>query len=347
LVTTDIDAGSSDLGYAVLIQADGKIVVVGVALVSGTNDFAVTRYNADGSLDTTFDTDGKVTTDFAGDLDQISAGAIQADGKIVAVGRALVAGNYDIALARYSADGSLDTTFDTDGKLNTDFAGETDIGYGVGIQVDGKIVVAGRGGVSGNRLFALARYNPDGSLDPAFSGDGRLTTAFTGNFDQAFAAAIQEDGRILAAGFAGPDVALARYQADAADLVLTKTGPAGRVPTGRNMTYTLAITNNGPDASSGVTVTDQLPPTVTLVSVSSSQGSCGESGGAVTCDLGTMGNGATATADIVVKPTAAGGATNTASVAAFTPDPVPANNSDSEITMVCRISSRKSSIPCG
>jgi uncharacterized delta-60 repeat protein/uncharacterized repeat protein (TIGR01451 family) len=274
--------------------------------------------------------------------------AIQGDGKIVAVGRADISGAFDFPLARYNADGSLDTTFDGDGKVTTDFAGDIDLAYGVAIQTDGKIVAAGRAVVSGNRHFALARYNADGSPDTIFSGDGKVTTDFAGSFAQAFGLAIQADGKIVAAGFAGADFALARYQSEGVgDLALGKTGPTGRVPTGRSMTYTITVTNNGPDASSGVTVTDQLPSTVTFVSATPSQGSCSESGGTVTCNLGTMGNGATATIDIVAEPTVAGTIINTAFVSATTADPSEGNNSDSENTSVCRITSRRSSIPCG
>jgi uncharacterized repeat protein (TIGR01451 family) len=141
-----------------------------------------------------------------------------------------------------------------------------------------------------------------------------------------------------------------RYTApppQAADLALTKTDPPGRVPVGRNMTYTLAVLNGGPDAASGVTVIDQLPPTVTFVSATQTQGTCGESGGNVTCTLGTIGNGGTATIHIVVTPTEPGTITNTASASSSTPDPHGENNSDSETTSVCRITSRRSSIPCG
>jgi uncharacterized delta-60 repeat protein/uncharacterized repeat protein (TIGR01451 family) len=348
-VSTDFDGGSSDLAYAVALQGDGKIVAAGVAVISGTNDFALARYNADGSLDTTFAGAGLTTTDFGGGLDQASTLALQGDGKIVAAGRADISGAFDFPLVRYNADGSLDTTFDTDGKVTTDFAGDIDLAYGLTIQGDGKIVAAGRAVVSGNRNFALARYNPDGSLDTVFSGDGKVTTDFSGSFAQAYAVAIQGDGKIVAAGFAGADFALARYLSeDAGDLALSKVGPTGRVPTGREMTYTLTVTNIGPDASSGVTVTDQLPPSVTFVSATPSQGSpCGEADATVTCSLGTMGTGATATVDIVVKPTVPGTVTNTASVMGSTPDPNEGNNSDAENTSVCRITSRRSSIPCG
>jgi uncharacterized repeat protein (TIGR01451 family) len=138
-----------------------------------------------------------------------------------------------------------------------------------------------------------------------------------------------------------------RYRAPAADLALTKTDPPGRAPTGRNMTYTLTMNNNGPDAAHAVTVFDQLPPSVTFVSATPTQGSCEESGGTVTCSLGTIGTGDIGTIDIVVKPTVPGTITNTASVSASTPDPNGNNNADSEDTSVCRITSRRSSIPCG
>src|ERR687896_174979 len=81
--------------------------------------------------------------------------------------------------------GDLDPTFDGDGKVTTDFAGADDEAQGVAIQGDGKSVSAGLAGVSGTDDFALARYNSDGSLDPTFSGDGKVTTDFAGDFDGA------------------------------------------------------------------------------------------------------------------------------------------------------------------
>jgi uncharacterized repeat protein (TIGR01451 family) len=134
--------------------------------------------------------------------------------------------------------------------------------------------------------------------------------------------------------------------ASRADLSLTKTDPPGRAPTGQNMTYTLTATNNGPDDAQGVVVTDALPSSVSFVSATPGQGSCNESGGTVTCGLGTMGSGATASVDVVVTPNVAGTITNTASVSSLISDPNLANNADSEDTAVCRITSRKSSIPC-
>jgi uncharacterized delta-60 repeat protein len=167
-----------------------------------------------GDLDPTFDGDGKVTTDFAGSFETAGAVAIQGDGKIVAAGTAAdVSGISDFALVRYNTDGSLDTAFDGDGKVTTDFAGSgsRDEAHAVAIQGDGKIVAAGLAVVSGIFDFALARYRADGSLDTIFSGDGKVTTDFAGDFDVANGVVIQANGRIVAAGFAGDDFALARY----------------------------------------------------------------------------------------------------------------------------------------
>jgi uncharacterized repeat protein (TIGR01451 family) len=131
------------------------------------------------------------------------------------------------------------------------------------------------------------------------------------------------------------------------DLSLTKTGPSGRAPTGRNMTYSLTVTNGGPETASDVVVTDTLPGTVTYVSATPSQGTCSQAVGVVTCNLGTILAEASATIDIVVKPTVAGVITNTASVAASAGDLDGSDNTASADTNVCRITSRRSSIPCG
>jgi uncharacterized delta-60 repeat protein len=223
MVTTDF-AGSTDRANALAIRGDGRIVAAGFALVSGTDDFAVARYNSDGSLDPTFDGDGKVTTDFGGTVDQARAVAIQGDGKIVAVGCTDCSGDPGIsvfALARYNAEGSLDTTFDADGKVTTDFPHEIfpgrDAAFGAVIQRDGRIVAVGCADCfTAASDFALTRYRTDGSLDPNFSGDGKVRTDFVGVRDIAFAVTIQGDGKVVAAGCTwcnttSADFALARY----------------------------------------------------------------------------------------------------------------------------------------
>ncbi len=261
------------------LQPDGKIVAVGTAEGLGV---ALARYNADGSLDTSFSGDGKQTTDFAGS-DAANGVAIQADGKIVAVGTGGLArynadGSLDTSfsgdgkqttalrgrrrerggdpggrqdrrggpaaasasrLARYNADGSLDTSFSGDGRQTTDFAG-ADGANGVAIQANGKIVAVGQGAVG----FALARYNPNGSLDTSFSGDGRQTTDFGGS-DAAHGVAIQADGKIVAVGWGRPaGLALARYNPNGS-LDTSFSGDGKQTTAGFGSANGVAIQANG------------------------------------------------------------------------------------------------------
>ena len=234
-VTSDF-AGGNDRARAVVIQADGKIVVAGVAFSSAclpcngppSDNFGLARYNPDGSHDLTFGFGGRQVTDFdVAGPDEARGVAIQADGKIVAAGVAIcdpcvlpvTPVPHDFALARYTADGSLDPSFDGDGKVKTDFGGP-DEANAVAIQREGEIVAAGSATHdSGALLFALARYKGDGALDPTFDGDGKVTTMVASD-DEARGVAIQRDGKIVAVGLAcklciaGPDFGLARYNTD-------------------------------------------------------------------------------------------------------------------------------------
>lgn len=223
ILLTDIDGGD-DVARALVLQPDGKIIVAGDAKIGGSlePDFALARYNPDGSLDTTFDNNGKLATDFGGINAIADAVALQADGKIVASGSANISGLNDFAMARYNVDGSLDTSFAGTGKLTTDFAGNSDVAYAVLIQPNGRIVAAGRASANGNYNFALARYRSNGALDNSFSGNGKLRTDFTGGDDAIHAAVLQPDGKLVVAGSAlgvnGTDdnFALARYEATSA-----------------------------------------------------------------------------------------------------------------------------------
>jgi uncharacterized delta-60 repeat protein len=201
----------------VALQDNGKIVVVGVGRgPNQTDDFALARYNPNGSLDTRFSGDGKLRTDFGGS-DRANGVALQGDGKIVAVGVAPgPSQTSDFALARYNPNGSLDTSFSRDGRQRTDF-GRFEGASGVALQGDGKFVAVGSASTGSlDDDFVLARYNPNGTRDTSFSGDGRQTTDF-GGFEQASGVALQEDGKIVAVGFTGEgqtpqdNFALARY----------------------------------------------------------------------------------------------------------------------------------------
>ena len=171
---------------------------------------------ADGGIDTTFGTGGRVTTDFGPYDDEANAVAIQSDGKIVAAGTT-GGTDRDFALARYNTDGTLDTTFGTGGRVTT--YSSTDPSYfydatasAVAIQSDGKIVVAGYAYNSDQQVnynqydFALARFNTDGTFDSTFGTGGIVVTAVGPDvdYDYAYAVTIQTDGKIVAAGATGP-----------------------------------------------------------------------------------------------------------------------------------------------
>lgn len=108
-------------GYAVAIQGDQKIVVAGLSDGVGGNDYALARYNADGSLDSTFNNTGKIKTDFNSFIDEATCMAIQPDGKIIAAGVSDNGNDFDFSLARYQSNGKLDRSFSQDGKVTTNF----------------------------------------------------------------------------------------------------------------------------------------------------------------------------------------------------------------------------------
>ncbi len=217
LVSTPFGS-SEDYGQAIAIQSDGKIVVAGKTGVGIGSVFALARYNSNGSLDTTFDTDGKVTTHIGIGYNIANAVAIQSDGKIVAAGDAYngTISPADFALARYNTNGSLDTTFGTDGKVTTNIFGY-DYCHAVAIQSDGKIVLAGHSDSPNNvgAAFSLARYNTNGSLDTTFGTDGKVTTSIGSISSVGNAVAIQHGGKIVVVGTSydssNSDFALARY----------------------------------------------------------------------------------------------------------------------------------------
>jgi uncharacterized delta-60 repeat protein/uncharacterized repeat protein (TIGR01451 family) len=310
-----------------------------------------------------FGTAGLVVTDFNGGDDVGRDVVIQSDGKIVVGGYTIESETgFDFALARYNTDGGLDDgtgddstpgdDFGGDGKVITDFDATTDSGYALAIQADGKIVLAGTSGPrfsdfsegaglapdgSSGFDFALARYNTNGSLDNTFSTDGLVTTDFFSSTDEARGVAIQKDGKIVAAGFAdnaGQQFALARYLVtiNEADLSISVTDTPDPVVGGKNITYKVKITNNGPALAHNVTLFDRTPTSSHFISARPSQGTCdveGTDGALVTCHLGNLPNGAMAIVTIVVQTLTVGNTIYdaTADVSASETDPDPSDNS--------------------
>ena len=209
--------GTGETPYAITLDSSGNIFVAGTSTQPTTGkDFALARFNADGTLYSNFGNGGLVTTDFAGYDDVATAIAIQANGEILLAGTSDQGGGYDtFALARYNTDGSLDGNFgeNYDGLVTTDFGDGSDHATGVTLQSDGKIVVSGTtlldgsGNIDSVTHFALARYNTDGSPDTNFgsTGSGTVTMDFsTLGFTTESASGIMLDanGRLIVAGTA-------------------------------------------------------------------------------------------------------------------------------------------------
>jgi uncharacterized delta-60 repeat protein len=232
--TLDLSFGSGGVATTFVGGSDGPSRVTGIAALPGGrilaigsgsaseangSGFALVSYGVNGGLDTTFAGSGTVIFYFMGMITaSANALALQPDGKVLVIG-----GLFD--LARYLPNGSLDTSFGAGGKVTTAFALPGDTGDGVAIQNDGKIVVVGR--VSG--LFAVARYNPDGSLDTSFGTAGEVTTDFGSTPGEASGVVLQPDGKLVAAGTAGSAFALARYNTDGS--LDTSFGTSGKVTT--------------------------------------------------------------------------------------------------------------------
>jgi uncharacterized delta-60 repeat protein len=201
-IATDLAGGfAQERARAVAIQTDGKIVVAGEATVpSGDLAVALVRYNADGTLDTTFGTGGKVFGPAV--LGRAFDVAILADSRIVVAGDAPV-GNIaddfgDFLLARFQANGVLDTTFGTNGVVVHDMTGRTDLARNLLVQPNGALVVSGDPfGSDPARRTSVARYDADGHLDASFANGGRLIIggAYVGED-----LALQTDGRLVLVG---------------------------------------------------------------------------------------------------------------------------------------------------
>jgi uncharacterized delta-60 repeat protein len=224
VLTAFPESGSADAN-ALAVQPDGKLVAAGgVGFIP--SGFAVARYNADGSLDSSFGGDGRVVTGYpptpGGFTFSPARGLVlQPDGKIVVAGNTTIAGDCRFALARYNADGTPDANFDGDGLATgpTFIACEANA---LVLRTDGKLVVAGslaNNPFGSERVFGLARFNPDGSLDPTFDGDGIAIANFVAALSEgATALVLQPDGKLVATGLlgAGEGFGLARFEPNGA-----------------------------------------------------------------------------------------------------------------------------------
>ena len=208
----------SDYANSIAIQSDGKIIAAGSSYNGSDNDFAVVRYNSNGSLDNTYGTNGIVITSVGDSSDYANSIAIQSDGKIIAAGYSYNGSDYDFALVRYNSNGSLDNTFGTNGVVTTSVGDSSDYANSIAIQSDGKIIAAGNSFNGSDDDFAVVRYNSNGALDNTFGTNGIVITSVGDSSDYARSIAIQSDSKIIAAGYSYNgsdfDLALVRYNSN-------------------------------------------------------------------------------------------------------------------------------------
>jgi len=217
-VTTGFPGSNdSDSAYDIAIQADGKIVVAGSRhdVSTDNSDFAVLRYNPNGTLDTTFSGDGKLTTNFGGN-DEAWGVAVQSDGKIVAGGSKCnnAFTICDVALARYNSNGTLDTTFSSDGKVLNNSGGGLNGANSLAMQPDGKIVMAGFRHNGTDIDLAVYRFKTNGILDTTFSGDGVVVGNFGVGNAFGLDLEIQSNGKIVVAGHDDNNFIVARLNSN-------------------------------------------------------------------------------------------------------------------------------------
>lgn len=258
---TTLMSGIGGYGYKVALQPDGKVLVAGYATVSGQDQFALARYNPDGSADSTFNGTGRVTTPLGENNALAFNLALQNDGRTILVGQVSDGTNTDFAVVRYQSDGSLDSSFNGTGKVITSLDVGDDFANGVALQSDGKIVVVGRASDGTQDHFAVVRYNSDGSLDTSFNPadhSGKVLTAVGVSNDTASSVAIQNDGKIVVAGSSlGIDsayqTAVVRYNSDGSldsdfnfiGKVTTKIGSTG------SLGYAVRLQSDGKIVVSG------------------------------------------------------------------------------------------------
>jgi uncharacterized delta-60 repeat protein len=198
-VTTAI--GSTDGGQGVVVDSQDRIVVAGYSFNSGKSDFAVARYTSAGELDTSFSADGIVVTDIGSGDDYGRAVAVDSQDRVVVAGASHNGSDNDFAVVRYTSAGELDTSFSADGIVTTAIGSASDYGYGVVVDSDDRVVVAGVSSNGSDLDFAVVRYTSAGVLDATFGTGGKVTTAIGDSDDRGQGVVVDSQGRIVVAGY--------------------------------------------------------------------------------------------------------------------------------------------------
>lgn len=234
--TVSISFGN-DIGMAIALQPDGKILVGGYAYLEEIS-FVLVRFLADGTVDTDFGTDGVVVTAMGGNTSIATGVAVQDDGKILLCG----GGFGGFSVVRYEADGAVDMGFGTDGLALCPFPGASAQANAIGLQSDGRIILAGYASGKSGDAIALAAFDGDGLLDADFGTDGTTTASWNGS-GVATAMAIGADDGITVVGSASTKALVARFTpAGALDLDFYNTGIRQLTLTDTDMSNATGVT---------------------------------------------------------------------------------------------------------
>ncbi len=211
IATVDFRA-IGDFANVVLLQPDGKIVAAGSAETSeADSNIALARFNANGTLDTTFGTDGRATLDLGGGHELAAGAVLVQGGQIVVAGTSDTNGNYDVVFARFNANGTLDTTFGTNGSVLVDTNGEHNEAFWLTQQADGKLIACGLAASDPNSVFMQAvRVNANGTVDTTFGVAGVADIVTGAQYGYALTCIAMPDGTTVLAGSSDTDLALAR-----------------------------------------------------------------------------------------------------------------------------------------
>ncbi|WP_053076586.1 hypothetical protein [Caenimonas sp. SL110] len=198
---TSHQSNAEDYGSRVLVQPDGKIIIIGKIGGSPTSQVLVQRFNADGTLDLTFNAGATSIATLPANA-FIQGAALDADGNILIAASAIRTANFNqFVLVRLTPEGALDTTFDSDSIALTQIGTRSDVPRTMLVQADGQIILAGSTQTDTSSLtrdFAFVRYNADGSLDTTFDTDGILTSASPGSSDAVTGMVELADGGFMA-----------------------------------------------------------------------------------------------------------------------------------------------------
>jgi uncharacterized delta-60 repeat protein len=190
---------ANNTANAIAVQPDSKIIIAGTVVNTANADFGVTRYNADGSIDLTFNATGKALVDFNNTFDHCAGMALQPDGKIVLGGYTDNGNGFDFALARLNSNGTPDTTFGIGGKKTAHFE-FTVFANALALQPDGKILIAGFAIGAESNLLTVARFRADGAPDTTFGNQGKIMVPVGEGAAIANAICVQDDQKIVVAG---------------------------------------------------------------------------------------------------------------------------------------------------